>query len=109
MSIDYIQTLGEFDIVLQAEPVLVVEFVTTHCEGCMEIDSSISQLADEYENQAKFFKVDIDTNPEAAVRCSVQSTPTLVVMKQGEIVEQLEGTQEYTTYKSVLDEYANPA
>ena len=69
----------------------VVDFWATWCGPCHMIAPIIEQLADEYEGKVKVGKVDVDANQRTAMRYNVRSIPTVLLFKDGELVESVVG------------------
>ncbi len=69
----------------------VVDFWATWCGPCHMIAPIIEQLADEYEGKVKVGKVDVDANQRTAMRYNVRSIPTILLFKDGELVESVVG------------------
>jgi thioredoxin 1 len=70
--------------VMQCDKPVLVDFFATWCGPCKMIAPVIEQIAAE-NNDIKVCKVDVDESPELAARFGVQSIPTLVVIKNGEV------------------------
>ena len=71
--------------VLDAEGVAVVDFWAEWCGPCKALGPTIDALADEFAGKAKVAKVDIDAHESLAVQYDVQSIPTLLYFKNGEL------------------------
>ena len=63
----------------------------------------LDELADEYNGQMNFVKVDIDQNPKTAARYGIMSIPTLLIFKNGQPVSQLVGLQPKRELKQNMD------
>lgn len=75
--------------VLQAEQTVLVDFFATWCGPCKMIAPIVKQLADE--GKAKVCKIDVDEQPELAMQFSVDSIPTLLVFKGGQLANRALG------------------
>jgi thioredoxin 1 len=71
-------------------PVLV-DFWAAWCGPCKMIAPSLEQLAGEMEGRATVAKVNVDENGDVANRFGIRSIPTLMVFKEGRVVEQIVG------------------
>ncbi len=71
-------------------PVLV-DFWADWCGPCRRIAPMIDELADEYAGRLTVAKVNIDEHKGAATQCGVQSIPTLILFKGGQIAERIVG------------------
>ena len=66
----------------------VVDFSATWCGPCRMLAPVVEALSEEYAGQVDFYNVDVDDCPELAMQYKVQSVPCLVMMKNGEFVDQ---------------------
>lgn len=81
-------TDGNFqETVLDSAQVSVVDFWAQWCGPCRAIAPIIEELADEYAGRALIGKVDVDSNQELAAKYSIRSIPTILIMKDGDVVE----------------------
>jgi len=96
----------EAEVLRASEPVLV-DFWATWCPPCRMIAPAVEALAGEYAGKAKVAKLDVDENPELAERYGVQSIPTLLVFKDGRVVEQRIGAVPKAEMARMLDAHAS--
>ena len=86
-------TRETFEKELNGGALMLVDFWAEWCGPCRMLGPVIEGLADEYEGRAVIGKVNVDEQPELASRFGVVSIPTLVVMKNGKIVDQAIGAR----------------
>ncbi len=85
---------------LDKEGVAVVDFWAEWCGPCRMIGPIIEELSKEYEGKATIGKVNVDENPEISMKYGIRSIPTILVLKNGEVVEKQVGV----TTKKVLSD-----
>jgi len=73
-----------------SQPVLI-DFYADWCGPCKAIAPVIEELAAEFDGRALVAKVNVDDAPQLASKFRVQSIPTLVIVQNGEVVEQIVG------------------
>jgi thioredoxin 1 len=78
------------EVLESAEPVLV-DFWADWCPPCRMIASSIDTVATSFAGRAKVGKLNVDENPTLAASYGVRSIPTLLVFKDGKVVDQRVG------------------
>ena len=94
---------NEFLELYQKENLLFIDFFASWCGPCQMLAPSIEKLADEHP-EAKVIKIDIDAYPDLATRFSVQSIPTLFVIKNGKITSRQLGFMPYPALEKMLGE-----
>jgi thioredoxin 1 len=65
----------------------------------------IEQLSAEFEGKVKIGKVNVDENQSLAAKYGIMSIPTIIIFKDGEIVEQFIGVQPKNVYSDALNKY----
>ncbi len=91
--------------VLQSDVPVLVDFWATWCAPCRMIAPVIDALAEEYKGKLKVGKVNVDENSQLAIRYGIRAIPTLLLFKEGKVVEQMVGVQPKDTIKSIIDRH----
>jgi len=91
--------------VLQSDKPVLVDFWAVWCAPCSMIVPTVEAIAQEYEGKVKVGKVNVDENSQLAIRYGIRAIPTLLLFKDGKVVEQMIGVQPKETIKSLVDKY----
>lgn len=97
-------TEQQFNDILKEEGTILVDFFATWCGPCKMLSPELEKLADAYQGKAKVLKIDVDQEQNLAIRYQVQSVPTLLVFKNGELKHRSSGYQPYPALASMLDQ-----
>ena len=92
--------------VLDTDQPVLVDFWATWCGPCRTIAPTIEELASEYEGRAKVVKLDVDNNPQTAMKYGIRSIPSLLFFKDGKPVDQMVGVVPKRVLAEKLDTLA---
>lgn len=90
------------DTVLNSDTPIVVDFWAEWCGPCKMIAPSLEQLAEEHVGTFKVGKLNVDDNRETAMKYGIRSIPTLLVIKEGDVAEQIIGAHPKDTLKDKI-------
>ncbi len=77
--------------VLKSDIPVLTDFWAEWCGPCRTIAPILEEIAEEYDGQLKIAKLDVDENNLTAARYGIQGIPTLMLFKDGQLVERLVG------------------
>lgn len=96
-------TDANFETELAAGLPVVVDFSATWCGPCKRIAPIISELAEEYAGRIVVGKCDVDDNPELTTRFGVRNVPTVVFLKNGEVVDRNVGASPKSVFVEKME------
>ena len=102
-TINVSDTTFESEVISAQQPVLV-DFWAEWCGPCKMIAPIIDELADQYEGDVKFTKLNVDLNPEISAKFGIRSIPTILMFKDGSPVDQIVGSQPKSNIESRIKE-----
>ncbi len=105
MSVQHISDQSFTDDVLNHKGFVLVDFWAEWCGPCRAISSVLDDLAADYASTLSVKKLNIDENPDTPMRYGVRSIPTLMLFKDGQVVQ----TQVGALAKSTMEEWLKKA
>ena len=93
----------DFDNVIQGGKPVLVDFWAPWCGPCRIIGPIVEELAPSYEGRAVITKMNVDDNPAVAQRLGVTSIPTLMMFKNGKLVDRVVGAMPKGELQKFID------
>ena len=94
---------SNFNEIVSKNSVVLVDFWAEWCGPCRMIAPMIEELANQYNGKALVGKLDVDNNQESSIKFGVRSIHTLLVFKNGELVDRHVGAVPKDTLSKSLD------
>jgi len=102
MSLEITTENFEFEVLKSKIPVLV-DFWATWCGPCKMIAPIIDQLSEDFDGKAKVGKINVDEQNALAAQFNVMTIPTLIIFKNGEIVEKFVGSRSKSDLENAIN------
>lgn len=96
-------TLNE---VLATDKLVVIDFWAEWCGPCKMVGPIIDELAEEYKDKVVIGKVDVDNNDEATSKYGIRNIPTVIFVKNGEVVDKVVGAGAKSVFVEKIEKLA---
>jgi len=93
------------ELVIKSDKLAVVDFSAEWCGPCRMVSPIIHELADEYDGRIVTGEINVDDNPEVTLKYKVRNIPTVLFIKNGEVVDKQVGAVPKSNFKNLIEKY----
>lgn len=91
----------DLDVIIQSNPVVLVDFTAVWCNPCRILKPLLEKL-EAFHDKTPFITVDVDAHPDLSARFGVTSMPTVMIFKDGQLVQTIVGLNPEKIYAEAL-------
>jgi thioredoxin 1 len=91
------------EVVEGTDKLVLIDFWAEWCGPCKMIGPIVEELAEEYKDRAVITKLNVDENNDTSMKFGIRNIPTLIFLKNGEVVEKKVGGMSKPDLKAVIE------
>ena len=96
-----------FNEVISGDQLVLVDFFATWCQPCKMMHPILEQLKSQLGHNIRVIKIDVDRNNTTAARFNIQSVPTLMLFRKGEVLWRRSGVTQSSELLQIINSYLN--
>ncbi|MEE1063555.1 MAG: thioredoxin [Paludibacteraceae bacterium] len=98
--------MENFSDIIKSDKLTLVDFFATWCGPCKMMHPILEQLKGEMGDSIRILKIDVDDNEDLSMQYNIQSVPTLMLFKSGEIVWRQSGAKSLNELKCLIAQFS---
>lgn len=98
--------MEKFNDIINSENLTLVDFFATWCSPCKQMHPVLEQLKQELGDSIRIVKLDVDKNDALAAAYRIQSVPTLMLFRSGQVVWRQSGAMRLNDLKAIINQYS---
>ena len=98
--------MENFNDIIQSDALTLVDFFATWCGPCKMMHPVLEQLKNDLGDSIRIVKLDVDKNEELAMQHRIQSVPTLMLFKKGQVIWRQSGAMRLDDLKKLIAQYS---
>ena len=97
--------MENFNDIIKSGQLILVDFYATWCGPCKTMHTILEQLKENLGESIRIIKIDVDKNEAISMQYRIQSVPTFMLFKSGEVVWRQSGTISLNDFKRLISQY----
>lgn len=93
--------------VLKADGIILLDYWASWCAPCRMVSPIIEAIAEDFSEHIKVGKINVDEEGELASAAAIVSIPTIMILKEGQVVEKLVGARSRDEFEDILSQHIN--
>lgn len=98
--------MEKFNDIINSDNLTLVDFFATWCGPCKQMHPVLEQLKQELGDSIRIVKLDVDKNDALAAAYRIQSVPTLMLFRSGQVVWRQSGAMRLNDLKAIINQYS---
>lgn len=98
--------MEKFNDIINSENLTLVDFFATWCGPCKQMHPVLEQLKQELGDSIRIVKLDVDKNDALAAAYRIQSVPTLMLFRSGQVLWRQSGAMRLNDLKAIINQYS---